>query len=108
MELLSVNLSLPKIVQYNGETVATGIFKEPAAGRIMVRRLNLDGDRQADLENHGGVYKAVYAYPVENYALWRAELGRDDLAPGQFGENLTVAGMTEETVHVGDVFLVGA
>jgi MOSC domain-containing protein YiiM len=107
MKLVSVNVSVPRIVAYEGETVMTGIFKEPVDGRVMVRRLNVDGDRQADLENHGGVYKAVYAYPVENYDLWRVELGRTDLAFGQFGENFTVEGMTEDTVHVGDVFRVG-
>jgi MOSC domain-containing protein YiiM len=87
--------------------VMTGIFKEPVAGRVRLTTLNLEGDRQADLRVHGGVHKAVYAYPFEHYDHWRRELGRDDLGYGQFGENLTVQGLLEDDVHVGDVFRVG-
>ena len=108
MRILSVNVSLPKIVEYRGEEVETGIFKEPVADRLMVRKLNLDGDRQADLRVHGGVDKAVYVYSIENYDYWRHELGRDDLTYGQFGENLTVEGMTDDAVRIGDVFRVGS
>jgi MOSC domain-containing protein YiiM len=107
MKLLSVNVSLPREVARGSETVSTGIFKEPVAGRVMLRTSNLDGDGQADLENHGGIYRAVYAYPIENYDHWRRELGRADLTFGQFGENFTVEGMVEDDVHIGDVFRVG-
>ncbi len=108
MRILSVNVSFPKIVEYRGEKVETGIFKEPVADRVMVRKLNLDGDRQADLRVHGGVDKAVYVYSIENYEYWKHELGRDDLTYGQFGENLTVEGMTDDAVRIGDVFRVGS
>jgi MOSC domain-containing protein YiiM len=107
MRILSVNVALPKIVEYRGERVETGIFKEPVAGRLTVRRLNLDGDGQADLRVHGGVDKAVYVYSIENYEYWKRELGRDDFTYGQFGENLTVEGMTDDVVRIGDVFRVG-
>ena len=107
MKLLSVNVSLPKEVPHGRETVSTGIFKEPVAGRVMLRASNLDGDGQADLENHGGVDRAAYAYSIENYDHWRRELGREGFAFGQFGENFTVEGMMEDGVHIGDVFRVG-
>jgi MOSC domain-containing protein YiiM len=107
MKLLSVNVSLPTEVPHGRRTVSTGIFKEPLRGRIMLRTLNLDGDGQADLVNHGGVHRAVYAYPIENYDYWRRELGRTDLTFGQFGENFTVEGMLEDSVCIGDVFRVG-
>ncbi len=107
MKLLSVNVSPPKEVVHGGETVKTGIFKEPIRGRVMLGTLNLDGDGQADLVGHGGIYKAAYAYSIENYEYWMRELGRTDLAFGQFGENFTVEGMLEDEVHVGDVFRVG-
>ena len=107
MRVLSVNVSLPKIVEYRGEKVETGIFKEPVAGRLMLRELNLDGDRQADLRVHGGVDKAAYVYSIENYEYWKRELGRDDFNYGQFGENFTVEGMTDDVVRIGDIFSVG-
>ena len=108
MKLLSVNVSMPKEVPYRGGTVSTAIFKKPAAGRVMLRRLNLDGDKQADPSVHGGVHKAAYAYPFEHYAWWSRELGRTDLSFGQFGENFTVEGMLEDDVRIGDVFRIGA
>ena len=107
MRLLSVNVSHPREVAHARKTVRTGIFKEPVAGRVVLRELNLDGDGQADLVNHGGVHRAAYAYPVENYDHWRRELGRDDFGFGQFGENFTIEGMMEDDVHIGDVFRVG-
>jgi MOSC domain-containing protein YiiM len=107
VRLVSVNVSLPREVAHQGKNVLTGIFKEPVAGRVMLRRLNLDGDRQADLRVHGGFDKAVYAYPAEHYTHWKQALGRSDLSPGQFGENLTVEGMTEDAIHIGDAFRVG-
>jgi MOSC domain-containing protein YiiM len=107
MRLVSVNVSLPRPVAFRGQAVSTSIFKEPVGGRVLVRRLSLEGDWQADLRSHGGLNKAVYAYPLEHYARWSQELGRDDLRPGQFGENLTVQGLTEDTARLGDVFRVG-
>jgi len=108
MKLLSVNVSLAKEIPYRGRTVTTGIFKEPVNSRVMLRALNLDGDQQADLKGHGGIYKAVYVYSIENYDYWKRELGRTDFAPAaQFGENFTVEGMRDDDVHVGDVFRVG-
>jgi MOSC domain-containing protein YiiM len=85
----------------------TGIFKEPVAGRVRVRRLNLQGDGQADLSVHGGRDKAVYAYPSEHYPFWRNELPGQTLEPGAFGENLTTEGWWEDEVHVGDRFRLG-
>jgi MOSC domain-containing protein YiiM len=108
MRLVSVNVSLPRLVPFRGQAVSTSIFKEPVAGRVRVRRLSLEGDCQADLRHHGGLNKAVYAYPLEHYAWWAHELGRDDFHPGQFGENVTVEGLTEETAHLGDVLRVGS
>lgn len=107
MKLFSVNVSLPKEVPHKGKKVTTGIFKEPVSGRVMLRTLNLDGDAQVDRENHGGVYKAVYAYSIEHYDYWKRELGRRDFTAGQFGENFTAQGMLEDDVHIGDVFRVG-
>ena len=108
MKLLSVNVSLPKEIAYRGKTVTTCILKEPVHGRVMVRRLNVDGDDQADRRVHGvGFEMAVYFYPVEHYAFWERELGRERLPYGQFGENFTVEGLSEDTVRVGDIFRVG-
>ena len=107
MKLLSMNVSQPKEVLHNGKRIKTGIFKEPVSGRTMMRRLNLDGDGQGDPSVHGGIHKAVYVYPVEHYDYWKRELSRDDLTYGKFGENLTVEGMLEDTVHIGDVFRIG-
>ena len=107
MRLKSLNLSLPKEVAHEGKTVTSGIFKQPVEDRVMLLRLNLEGDGQADLWGHGGAFRAVYAYSFENYAYWARELGRDDFALGQFGENFTVEGMLDEEICVGDVFRIG-
>lgn len=107
MKVLSVNVSLPRTVEWNGRTVTSGIFKAPVAGRVRVNRLSIEGDRQVDLRYHGGLNKAVYAYPVEHYAPWSEFLGTP-LEPGQFGENLTVEGLLETTVHLGDVLKIGS
>jgi MOSC domain-containing protein YiiM len=108
MKLISVNVGLPREVLYKGKTVTTGIFKEPVPGRIRLRTLNLDGDRQADLSVHGGPSKAVYAYPSEHYESWRAELAGRDLSWGMFGENFTTEGLREEGVRIGDRFRIGS
>ena len=108
MRLLSINVSKPKPITYNGKIVYTGIFKEPISGMVMLREKNIDGDGQGDLKVHGGTYKAIYGYPFEHYSHWQQELNRDDLSSGQFGENLTVEGMLEEEVHIGDVFQIGS
>ena len=107
MRLKSVNVSMPRDIEHAGKAVSTGIFKTPVDGRIMLRRLNLDGDGQADLWGHGGAFRAVYAYPLEHYAYWEKALGRDDFPIGQFGENFTVEGMFDDEVCVGDVFRIG-
>jgi MOSC domain-containing protein YiiM len=108
VRVVSVNVGLPRTVRWKARDVTTGIFKEPVQGRVPVRRLNLDGDRQADLTVHGGALKAVYAYPVEHYAFWQEQLGVE-LPHGAFGENLTVEGLPlEEAVGVGDRLRIGA
>ncbi|HZS09118.1 MAG TPA: MOSC domain-containing protein [Blastocatellia bacterium] len=107
MELISLNVGLPRAVQWKGRTVTTGIFKGPVAGRVMMRRYNLDGDRQADLSVHGGAEKAVYVYPAGHYDYWRGELPEIEFTPGIFGENLTITGLKEDTVSIGDRFRIG-
>src|SRR2546421_2779948 len=108
MRVVSVNVSLPKTVEWRGRKVTTAIFKEPVEGRIRIRRTGLVGDRQADPSVHGGPTKAVYAYPSEHYPLWRRELRRADLPWGSFGENLTTEGLDERTLRVGDWLRVGS
>lgn len=108
MKLVSVNTGLPREVMWHGRSVTTGIFKEPVLGRVALRKLNLDGDRQADLSVHGGQDKAVYCYPLAHYYYWQKQLPERELPLGIFGENFTVNGMFEESVHVGDQFSVGS
>src|SRR6266851_3048294 len=108
MKLLSVNVGLPRDVISKGRLVTTGIFKEPVEGPVGLRALNLDGDRQADLKVHGGIHKAVYAYPAEHYEYWRRQLPGVDLPWGMFGENLTTEGLLENEVNIGDQFRIGS
>src|ERR1700758_770540 len=108
MKIVSLNVGLPREVRWHGRTVITGIYKEPAAGRVGLRKLNLDGDRQADLSVHGGEYKAVYCYPLEHYEYWKKELPGRELPMGMFGENFTVQGLLEADTHLGDRFAVGS
>src|SRR6266568_969087 len=108
MKILSVNVGMPKEVSWQGKLVTTGIFKEPVNAPVMLRTLNLDGDRQADLTVHGGVTKAVYAYPSEHYDYWRAELPDVDLPWAAFGENLTTEGLFEKDLRIGDRFRIGS
>jgi len=105
--ILSVNVGMPREITWRGETVMSGICKEPVDSPVMLRTMNLDGDAQADLTVHGGLAKAVYAYPAEHYGVWRAELPGMDLPWGMFGENFTTEGLSEETVHAGDRFRIG-
>src|SRR5215471_13355698 len=107
LRVLSVNVGLPRAVVWKGRTVVTGIFKEPVVGRVAIKRLNLEGDRQADLTVHGGPEKAVYAYPAEHYSFWRKQFPEMELPCGMFGENLTIAGL-DESVNIGDRFEVGS
>jgi MOSC domain-containing protein YiiM len=108
MRVLSVNVALPREITRDGQSVTTAIFKEPVAGRVPLRRLNLDGDRQADLTVHGGPNKAMYVYPSEHYAYWATELPDRPLGWGMLGENLTTEGLLETAVHVGDRFRIGS
>jgi MOSC domain-containing protein YiiM len=107
LKIISVNVGEPREVTWLGKTVMTGIFKDPVDSPVMLRTMNLDGDAQADLSVHGGVAKAVYAYPDEHYGFWRSELPGMDLPPGMFGENFTTRGLSEETVHAGDRYRMG-
>ena len=106
MKIISINVALPRLVVSNGQTVSTGIYKAPVAGPVMLRTLNLDGDRQADLTVHGGRTKAVYVYPSEHYSFWRKELPGVELPWGMFGENFTVEGFDESNINIGDRFRV--
>ncbi len=108
MKLVSVNTGLPREVIWHGRSVTTGIYKEPVEGRVRLGKLNLDGDRQADLTVHGGKYKAVYCYPISHYEYWKRELPGRQLPMGIFGENFTIDGVMEDSVHVGDRFSVGS
>jgi MOSC domain-containing protein YiiM len=107
MRVVSVNVGRPREIDVHGEIVLTSIFKDPVKGPARVTRLNLEGDEQSDLSVHGGVSKAVYAYPSEHYGFWRDELPGAELGWGAFGENLTTEGLVETTTHIGDRFRVG-
>ena len=108
MKIISLNVGLPRLVMRGEEPVSTGIFKDPVAGRVRLRTLNLDGDRQADLSVHGGPEKAVYLYPSEHYEFWKGELAEMELPWGMFGENFTTTGLRETETNVGDRFRVGS
>lgn len=108
MKVISINVGMPKIVEYRGEPIATGIFKRPISGVVRVNELNLEGDGQADLRVHGGFYKAVYVYPSEHYEYWREQLPGVDLPWGAFGENLTIEGLVESDVRPGDRLRIGS
>ena len=108
MRIVSVNTGLPRDVVWHGRNVTTGIFKEPVQGRVALRKLNLDGDRQADLSVHGGEFKAVYCYPLAHYDYWKTELPGRELPLGVFGENFTIDAPLENSVHIGDRFSVGS
>ncbi len=105
--LLSVNVGLPQDVRWGGRTVRTAVWKRPAGGPVVARRLNLDGDRQGDLAGHGGEHRAVFVYQIESYRYWQEQLGRDDFTYGQFGENFTVSGLADDQVCIGDRYRIG-
>lgn len=105
--LTSVNLATPRTLSWQGRLIQTGIDKRPVEGPVAVHRLGLAGDMQADLRVHGGLQKAVYVYLSEHYDFWRAQLPGTELRPGSFGENLTIAGLLEADVHVGDHLQIG-
>jgi len=108
LKLLSVNVGMPREVDWHGKLVRTSIFKSPVLGPIRVATLNLEGDQQSDLRVHGGVHKAVYVYPSEHYNFWRKEIPNLDLPWGMFGENFTTEGLLEGAVNIGDRFRVGS
>jgi MOSC domain-containing protein YiiM len=108
MKLISVNTGLPREVAWRGRKVTTAIYKQPVQSRVALRKLNLDGDRQADLSVHGGEFKAVYCYPLAHYEHWKRELPGRELPTGVFGENFTLDGLLEESVHIGDRFAIGS
>ena len=105
--LLSVNVGMPKNVAWRGKTVFTGVFKDPVVGPRRVRKLNVEGDGQGDLAGHGGEQRAVFVYQIDSYRYWERELGRNDFTYGQFGENFTVEGLTDDEVCVGDRYQIG-
>jgi len=105
--VLAVNVGRPKDVGWNGKTVYTGVWKEPVEGPAMVRRLNIDGDGQGDTAGHGGEMRAVLVYQIESYRYWEQHFGRDDFVYGQFGENLTVDGLPDDEVCIGDRYRIG-
>jgi ferredoxin-NADP reductase/MOSC domain-containing protein YiiM/ferredoxin len=106
--LLSVNVGLPRDIEWKGRTVRTAIWKEPVSGRRRVSRLNVDGDGQGDLAGHGGVHRAVFVYQIESHRFWEAQLGRTGFVPGQFGENFTVDGLPDAVVCIGDRYRIGS
>jgi len=107
MKLLAISVGEPKRIEYNGRSISTGIYKEPVEGPVKAGAFGLDGDIQVDLANHGGKDKAIYVYTAENYRFWEGELKKPALPFGQFGENFTVSGMPDDTVHIGDIFQIG-
>ena len=108
MRVLSINVGRPRDIRAGREIVTTSIFKSPVAGSVHAGKLNLEGDEQSDLTVHGGIRKAVYVYPSEHYAFWRAELPDVELPWGAFGENLTTEGILEETTSIGDTLRIGS
>lgn len=107
MRLLSINVGQPKAVTIDGRSYQTGIYKGHRMGRVRLSQLGLDGDGQADTKHHGGPHQAVYCYPHEHYGYWAAEVGHRDFHYGAFGENLTLLGLLESAVCIGDVFRIG-
>ncbi len=107
MEVVSINVGLPMELIWKGKPITTAIYKEQVSGKVKVRSLGLEGDRQADLTVHGGIDKAIYAYASEHYTYWRNQLPEMEFNWGMFGENLTVEGLLENNVNIGDRFRIG-
>jgi MOSC domain-containing protein YiiM len=107
VRLISINVGLPRDIAWRGATVHTAIWKEPISGRRMVRRLNIDGDGQGDLAGHGGEHRAVMVYQLDSYRHWERHLNRNDFVFGQFGENLTIEGLPDDEVCIGDRYRIG-
>src|SRR5438874_5778684 len=108
MKLLSVNVGLPRELEWKWKIVRTSIFRAPVTGRVRVAKLNVEGDQQSDLTVPGGIYKVVYAYPSEHFTFWRTEIPGMDLPWGVFGENFTTTGLLEESLHIGDRLRIGS
>jgi MOSC domain-containing protein YiiM/ferredoxin-NADP reductase len=108
MKVISVNVGQPQEIPWRGQMVRTSVYKTPVDGRVRIRKLNFDGDAQADLIGHGGEHRAVMVYQAESYQYWRDTLQRQDFVYGQFGENLTVEGLADNEVCIGDRFLIGS
>src|SRR5205809_1502614 len=106
--LLSVNVGLPRDLEWKGRTVHTGIWKHPVRGRCRVGRFNLDGDAQGDLAGHGGEQRAVFVYQIESYRYWQEQLKRTDFVHGRFGENFTIEGLPDDAVCIGDRYQIGS
>ena len=107
-QLLSVNVGLPREIEWKGKTVYTAVWKDAVRGRRKVERLNIDGDGQGDLQGHGGEHRAVFVYQMYCYRYWEGQLGRKDFVFGQFGENFTVEGLPDEEVSIGDRYRIGS
>src|SRR5215510_7158370 len=107
-QLLSVNVGLPREIEWKGKTVRTAVWKDTVRGRRKVGRLNVEGDGQADLHGHGGEHRAVFVYQIESYRYWETQLGRKDFVFGQFGENFTVEGLSDQEVCIGDRYQIGS
>src|SRR6185369_753948 len=105
--LLSVNVGLPRDIEWKGRTVHTAVWKSPVHGRCRVRRLNLDGDAQGDLAGHGGEQRAIFVYQIDSYRYWQDQLKRNDFIDGQFGENFTIEGLPDDVVCIGDRYQIG-
>src|SRR6266478_3443500 len=108
VQLLSVNVGLPRDIEWKGKSVHTAVWKDAVRGRRKVERLNIDGDGQGDLAGHGGEQRAVFVYQIDSYRYWERELGRNDFVYGQFGENFTVEGLSDDEVCIGDRYQIGS
>lgn len=107
MKIISINISKKKAVEYQGEVITTGIFKEPVSSNVLVKKGYIEGDEQADLVNHGGLHKAIYGFSTDHYVSWRNILKRPDLSYGSFGENLSISSLDESKIFIGDQFNIG-
>jgi len=106
MQLLSINVSKPKIRRLGLKFYTSAFLKTPVTGPVAVQTTNIDGDKQADLLNHGGLDKAIYGFSADHYDYWKSELNREDISPGKFGENLTISGLNEDEIAIGDKFQI--